>query len=418
LEPLRAEASWAHHLVTVVAASMPPAGFATLEVAAAGLAARLPTTEYGPSALGYARLAGLLLRLEARATEAAQLRWVVRSPWIDDRIVELQGHLAQIGNWPPVARTDAEGRLWDATPHEIQRALVRWGADAAQLLDALLKLNDDVLLDRVGGLYTPPVELAAALKVLRPGLVPVVDTPTLLAEVQAAYHGVSIPEDAKDVEEAIERAFYQRDGDRWVDPARIQLPDSAAPPRVDATIPKQRAAQDHLPPVVATLASQVARGGFRVVALPPSVHHAYGRRLATWLGEKLGTDQVRFVPVDRLVIDALKAADLWKFVPYLEARSDADYRMFHAELATALDDAVRDAQPGRVTVLGQPSLLGPLGLMDWLSGFYERARGRKHGLVVLAVPGGIHEDRVRLNEKYNLPYTPDMAAVYLEAEAR
>jgi serine/threonine protein kinase len=418
LEPLRAEASWAHHLMTVVGASMPPAGFATLGVAAAGLAARLPTTENGPSALGYARLAGLLLRLEARATEASQLRWVVRPPWTDDQVVDLQKRLGAIANWPPVARADAEGRLWDDTPHEIQRALVRWGADAAQLLDALLKLNDDVLVDRIGGLYTPPVELAAALTVLRPSLVPVVDTPTLLAEVQAAYHGVSIPEDAKDVEEAIERAFYQRDGARWVDPARIQLPDSAAPPRVDATIPKQRVVQDHRPPVVATLASQVARGGFRVVALPPSAHHKLGRDLFIWLGEKLGHDQVRFVPVDRLVIDALKAADLWKFVPYLEARSDADYRMFHAELATALDDAVRDAQPGRVTVLGQPSLLGPLGLMDWLSGFYERARGGKHGLVVLAVPGGIHEDRVRLNEKYNLPYTPDMAAVYLEAEAR
>ena len=69
-------------------------------------------------------------------------------------------------------------------------------------------------------------------------------------------------------------------------------------------------------------------------------------------------------------------------------------------------------------MLGQPSLLGPLGLMSWLSGFYERARGGTHGLVVLAVPGGIHDDRVRLNERYNLPYTPDMAAVYLEAEAR
>ena len=132
----------------------------------------------------------------------------------------------------------------------------------------------------------------------------------------------------------------------------------------------------------------------------------------------MGGERVQFVAIDRLVLDALKASDLWKFVPYLEAREDADWRMFHAELATALDHAVWDTKPGHITILGQPSLLGPLGLMDWLSGFYERARGGKHGLVVLAVPGGIHEDRVRLNEKYNLPYTPDMAAVYVEAEAR
>jgi hypothetical protein len=31
----------------------------------------------------------------------------------------------------------------------------------------------------------------------------------------------------------------------------------------------------------------------------------------------------------------------------------------------------------------------------------------------LAMPGGLHQDRVRLNERYNLPYTPDMAAVQL-----
>ena len=73
------------------------------------------------------------------------------------------------------------------------------------------------------------------------------------------------------------------------------------------------------------------------------------------------------------------------------------------------------ARPGEVTVLTQPALLGTLGLMPWLSGFYDRARGGRYGLIVLAIPGGIYDNRVRLNERFNLPYTPDMAAVYLEA---
>lgn len=415
LSPLRAEASWGHYLATLVSNTLPAAGFATLEVAAAGLSARLSGPAEGPSTLGYARLAGVLLRLDARATEASDIDWVIRPPWTDERISGLQGRLASMGNWPPLPRADAEGRLWDATPLEIQRALVRWGADAAQLLDGLLKLSEDVLLDRVGGLYTPPVELSAAFRVLRPGLVPVADTATLLAEAHAAYHGVEISEHVEDVELAIERAGYRRQGDQWVDPARIEQAGKLNAPQVDSTIPTQRLALGHQPAVVATLASQVIRGGFRVVALAPAAHHTLSRRLATWLGENLGAEKVHFVAVDRLVIDALKASDLWKFVPYLEARPNADWRMFHAELAAALDLAVGDARPGRITVLGQPSLLGPLGLMNWLSGFYERARGGKHGLVVLAVPGGIHEDRVCLNEKYNLPYTPDMAAVYLEA---
>jgi len=131
-----------------------------------------------------------------------------------------------------------------------------------------------------------------------------------------------------------------------------------------------------LPAVIEALASQVDRGGFRVVALAPTEHHKLGRRLAGWLGEQVGADRVHFVAVDRLVIDAMKGADLWKFVPFLEVRADADWRMFHAELSAALDAAVGSARPGSITVLGQPSLLGPLGLMGWLYGFYERARGR------------------------------------------
>lgn len=426
LDPLRAEASWAHHLVTIVSDAMPPAGFATLEVAAAALATRLPTTEGGPSAVGYARLAGLLLRADARASDAAELRWVIRPPWTDELVLDLQARLAGIGSWPPFPRVAAEGRLWDATPFDLQRAMVRWSADAPQLLEGLLTLSDDVLVDRLGGLYTPPVELWSAIAVLRPTLVAQIETDTLLAAAHAAYRGIAVADDPGAVEQAIERAGYRRDGDRWADPARVEIESRLPDPQIDPSIPTQRVAADRRPPVVAALASQVERGGFRVVALSPATHHTLARRLATWLGERVGAQRVQFVAIDRLVIDALKANDLWKFVPYLEARSasgpesrpEVDWRMFHAELTAALDLAVRDAAAGGVLVLGQPSLLGPLGLLGWLSGFYERARGGAHGLVVLAVPGGIHDDRVRLNEKYNLPYTPDMAAVYLEAETR
>jgi serine/threonine protein kinase len=417
LDLLRADASWGRHLANVVSDAMPPAGFATLEVAATALNARLPSGLGGPSAIGYSRLAGLVLLPDARATDAAELRWVIRPPWTEAELVKLQQRLGERAIWPPLSRRDVETDLWDHTPVEIQRAMARWGADSGQLLDRLLELDDHVLVDRVGGLYTPPVELSSAIQVLRPSLQAVLETAQLLAEVHAAYRGVAAPDDVGQVDLAIERGGYRRDGDRWVDPLRIGVATRETVPRVDPTIPTQRASVAHRPPVVGALASQVDRGGFRVVGLAPAAHHMLARRLATWLSESLGTDRVSFLAIDRLVVDALKAADLWKFVPYYEARPDADWRMFHGEVAAALDAAVAEARPGRVTVLGHPSLLGPLGLMDWLSGFYERARGGTHGLIVLAVPGGIHEDRVRLNEKYNLPYTPDMAAVYLEADA-
>ena len=75
---------------------------------------------------------------------------------------------------------------------------------------------------------------------------------------------------------------------------------------------------------------------------------------------------------------------------------------------------IRHAAAARVVITLLTIALGSLGLMHWLSGFYERARGGRHGLVILALPGGVHDNRVRLNERHNLPYTPDMAAVYLD----
>ncbi len=37
----------------------------------------------------------------------------------------------------------------------------------------------------------------------------------------------------------------------------------------------------------------------------------------------------------------------------------------------------------------------------------------RHRMMV-AMPGGIYDNRLRLGEHHSLPYTPDMAAVYLE----
>src|SRR5690606_17590139 len=97
-----------------------------------------------------------------------------------------------------------------------------------------------------------------------------------------------------------------------------------------------------------------------------------------------------------------------------EQAKEQDWGWAHEPVEAALERELGQLQRGTVTVLGEPALLGTLGLMHWLSGYYERARGGRHGLIVLAVPGGVHDNRVRLNERYNLPYTPDMAAVYLD----
>lgn len=411
LEPLRKDASAAHVLRTHVAEVLPAVGFAPLGDVAAGLAVRLPGVEGGASHLGFARLGVLLLRPEARAADARELRLALRPPWTEAAVTTLVERLQRDISWPPAPRASVALALWDALPEDVASAVSRWGGSPETLLDALLRLQEGVRVDRLGGLYRPPVPFSEALSLLRPLLEPLASTETLLAEVSRCWAGVETPED---LPSAIAAAGYRPHGALWADPSRVEAASLRVTPTVDATIPRQRVVGIDVPPVVEALASQVDRGGFRVVALPPGEHHLLGARLAGWLGEAAGADRVTLLRVDRLLLDALKASDLWKFVPFLEGAPAPDWRMFHAELRAALDTTLDHAAPGTLTVLAEPSLLGTLGLMDWLSGFYERARGGRHGLVVLAVPGGIHDDRVRLNERYNLPYTPDMAAVYLE----
>ena len=75
--------------------------------------------------------------------------------------------------------------------------------------------------------------------------------------------------------------------------------------------------------------------------------------------------------------------------------------------------AIHRALPGRVTVLGNPALVGTLGLESWVGGLYDRARGGRLGLVVLTMPGGAHDGRLRLNETWALGDAKVMGAVFL-----
>lgn len=415
LEALRRDASHGRTLADILSSVLPPAGFMTLAHAAQALALRLPAVDPDAvSHLGYTRLAALLLRPDGQTAERGDIDLVFRPPWTTDSLAAVRGRLATLANWPPHPRGSAERDLWDLLDEPTQRALVRHGADAPQLLDAVLRLGSDVLADPVGGLYTPPVALHDALALLRPLAKPRVTTATLLAEARSAFKGLAEPPDAQ-VAQAIERAGYRRDGDEWIDPARIETPTAPVIPNVDRAIPRQRVQEGSHPAVIEALAAASARGGFRVVAMAPASHHIQSRQLSQWLAAAVGDDHVHTIVVDRVLLDALKHAGQWSYALHYEARPNSDWGWAQAALTAALDAAVAVARPGEVTVLTQPALLGTLGLMPWLSGFYDRARGGRFGLIVLAIPGGIYDNRVRLNERFNLPYTPDMAAVYLEA---
>ena len=415
LEPLRAPASEASALTRLVLDILPPAGLAPVSFVAQALADRLGE-EPGISAVGFAVLGALLLDPERRASHASQVTVVHRPPWTAEAVEEAALRLTQATQWP-YRRDIAEREAWEALPEALRVGLVRRGCDPAQLLTALLRLVGEVTIDPYGALYVPPLELEQILREHRSDLLPQsgpADAQRILENVQESWQGVRVP---ADLDRALEAAGWRRDNGRWYDPGRY-LP-AAAPeaPVVDPEVPRQGVTTSLVPPVVRALVSAAEVGGFRVVAMPPGKAHEWTEQLVTWLQDAIGDARpVRRVQVDRVVLQALKDSELWAYVPYQEqARAqDQDWSWAHEPVEAALEQELGALERGSVTVLGDPSLLGTLGLMHWLSGFYERARGGRHGLIVLALPGGVHDNRVRLNERYNLPYTPDMAAVYLD----
>ena len=418
LSPLRAPASEAAALVRLVEDILPPAGVAPVEFVAAALADRLGE-EPGVSARGYAVFAALLLDGDKRASFAPQVEMVFRPPWTAERLDAARGRLAEATRWP-YRRAHAEQEAWEALPDDLQIALVRRGCDASQLLTALLRLVPDITVDPYGALYVPPLQLVDILREHRADLLPQsgpVDANRILEVIEQTWKGVRVPED---VEQALKSAGWGQENGRWFDPERYQPAEKPVKPVVDDDVPRQQVSTSSVPPVVRALAAAADVGGVRVVAMPPGRAHAWTNQLVSWLAEELGEERpVELVNLDRVVLQALKDNDLWHFATYQEQarEQDQDWGWAHDVMEAALEVELGRLNRDSVTVLGDPALLGPLGLMHWLSGFYERARGGRHGLIVLAMPGGVHDNRVRLNERYNLPYTPDMAAVYLDEVA-
>ncbi|MSP74267.1 MAG: hypothetical protein EXR76_19215 [Myxococcales bacterium] len=413
LRPLREPVGAGQPFVRLADELLGPVGVMSVERYSQALEAGgqgTPTDGTRASALGYARLTATLIDPEMPTANAPAATLVLRSPWTQSSLATVLGVISGVASWPPRSRRDAEEAAWDALDDAQSDALIRRGVDAAALLDALLPLAADIRIDTFGGLYTPPVPLADALAFLRSRSQPA-DAATLVSEAERTFDGVTF--EPVQVSDALRAAGYLQVGPHWQDPERFPPPAPAPEPIVDAGISRQR-----LGPkagLVADLAAHAKTGGFRVVALAPGESHHLGPALAESLTEQLGADRVTFLDVDRLLVDALKASALWGLIPFYEAAPEPDWRVLHAEARAALEAALRLAVPGHVTVLGNPALLGALSLMDWLGGLYDRARGGRHGLIVLAMPGGIHDGRVRLNERFTLAHTPDMAAVYLEA---
>lgn len=416
LTELRAAASPGALLTAVVDDATGPLGFVALPALAAALAQRFPVDGPTPSALGYARLAAIVAVPDARVSHLHELTAAVREPWTRPIVRAAVAEFETACAWPPLPRAAAAAAAWQRLPAAVRDVLTRRGLTALALVDGLRALSDNVKATPDGALYVPPSDFPQALRYVRPTLAPGLSLAELLAEVERALPGVMPPADRTQLDEALAAVGLQRAGEHVVDPAQVVAAEPAPAPKVDRDVERQVVPRPHdpLPPVVAALAASVARGGFRVVALPPGQHHQLSEELAGWLAAELEPARVRFVDVDHELVRAFKDAGLWADALFFDGRADATWGWAEPVLRAQLERVLAGARPGTVTVLARPALLGTLGLVPWLSEVYERARGGRHGLLVLALPGGVREGRIWLNDARPMPYAPDMAPVYLE----
>ncbi len=410
---LRKQASAAAPLVEAVRRLLPKAGFAHIEVIAHALPAELRAPA-GTSALGHARLAAVLLDPKRRLLDLDDIELVCQEPWTMSAVDAVLKAVTGAATWPPLPRAKAADLAWRATPAELQGALRRRGVEPAAVLAAVRPLMRDVLATRDEALFTPPVAFADAARHLRPELAPPLSLDRLTATLQRRYGAVP---DSLDLAADLAAADLRvRDDGQVVD---LAAPEPTPPrvPVVDAGVAHRvRTANGELD--LGVLVAAAERGGFRVAVLPPDRHHRLVDDLAAALSVQLGPERVSLIDVDRVLLEALEQAGLWPDAEFFDRKGDSEWGWARATLVAALERALDEtAHPGCVTILGRPALLGPLGLLDWLAGVYDQVRGGQRGLWLLALPGGIHDGRVRLNERYPFPYTPDMAAVSLIAPA-
>lgn len=406
MDVLRADASVGRQLTTTIKALIPKAGVTTIARLATRLAAVLPF-EGELSAMGYARLGVALLDPEDRGLRAVDMDVVSRPPWTPAQVELLRDALVRSANWPPLPSKAAAELLWErATAEGLSDHLRSRQVDPAGLLKAIKATCEAVRATPDGALFTPPVRFSDALLASQgsPALLDRVDA--VHAYLQQRFEAVLEP-----VDRAAELAAV---GLEVVDDRVVPIERPEAAPatqiKVDGPIRTRHVTPDGALEV-GDLVAACHTGGFRVVGLPPASHHRLSVHLRDALAAQVGAEKVRFIDLDRAIIEALRAHALWDDALAEESLTHPDFSWLTEDVGEALTAQIAEGTRGTITVLARPTLLGPLGLMDWLHGLYEAARGGRFGLLVLAAPGGIHDGRVRLNEAWPLTYTPDMAAV-------
>ena len=164
------------------------------------------------------------------------------------------------------------------------------------------------------------------------------------------------------------------------------------------------------------LVASVHVGGYRLVVAVPAIFHARARALVADLRRALG-DRLRVIDVEAELHRILQERSRLEMA--IRVQRAAGLR--ESALAAIAGEAMRDILD---TLLGNASdtltiaintgALGLTGTAQYLGTVYDAARGGRHGLVVVCVPGSHPNDHAILNRTVPLPMQPTERPLALE----
>lgn len=191
------------------------------------------------------------------------------------------------------------------------------------------------------------------------------------------------------------------------------------------TVPQQKAldASDltgaepaALPAAAAALARATGVGGYHLVVAEPGVYHARVRALLESLYGAL-QDHFRVIDFDAELCRALREAGTLETACRIQAKkglAPGAIGPLANEAAKRILDGALGENRGVCTVIHNTGSLALTNAVQHLGKIYDQARGGRHGLIVVCVPGDHPRDHARLNRVVPLPQQPTERPIVLE----
>jgi len=333
---------------------------------------------------------------------------VAAPPWREDELRAALVAMRAAVSWPPIEASVLAEKL--TVPQGFAPETIAFFAErVSPTLDGLARTGDERFYAR------DACSLADAFAF---GIETVVLPQTydvFAAAVERRLPGMPVPAPGTD---AVARAFASA-GLAMRPDGRVDRIDAIATSEAVAPADLAGANRVTLSTAATALLAAAPRGGYRLVVAEPAVYHARVRALVAELHGHLGA-RLRVVDLDATLCERLERDGTLAMAVRVQSRRGLAFDAMAAIAGPAtreiLDGLLEDDRE-RVTIATNLGSLGLTGVAGHLGAIYDAARGGRHGLVIVCVPGDHPTEHARLNRELPLPIQPTERPIALDDAA-